>query len=106
MFNIDECKDYIAWVEYSEDEKYQIKYMYPESRTAEEGEWAQTVVDHLLDWEGVIDTDGNKVEPNDENKLTVLGGKGIESQKRMFWLVRKMADEKVFFDLEEHLKNL
>lgn len=110
-FNIDQRPERTAWVNFSDDEKYLLKYMpmseYNKVEKANSEKKAQEIFfAYVLDWDGIVDKDGNKIECNDDNKKIVFVDLELDSVERQSFCWLNMMNPNNFYDIKANLKNL
>ena len=111
-FNIDDRPEYTAWVAWKHDkeEKYLIRYLYEDEYKKilqkNDVKLFECVIDNIIDWSGIIDKNGKKVECSQENKELVFTKFGPGSRERLEWIWIKMIIPTTFIDVDDQLKNL
>lgn len=105
MFNIDEQVIEEAWVNYSEDEKYLIRYISTEDFQKYDEKTIEKLIDFIVtDWQGIYYKKNNeniKFPCNLKNKMILFD----KSPDRWSFVLARCRDYKTFFDIEKHLKN-
>lgn len=106
MFNVDKKPEKTAWVNYSKDESYLLRYCpYAKYENLSEKDISKSLLDNILDWKGIEDKNGD-LECNTENKKIVFLQQDVWSVERMQFVMVNIVKQSNFFNSEKNLKNL
>ena len=110
MYNINKDNEEIAWIDFSEDERYLVRWLSQEkiiNFTNDKNELTNidNLIDYIVkDWEGIfqiIDNKDVKLECTFENKKLVFNA----SPSRWGFVWSKVTHYQTFFNIEKYEKN-
>ena len=109
MFNINQDNEETKWVDFSDDEKYLVRWISPDKmlKFSEDDKLKDidSLIDYIVkDWEGIFETKDDKeikLECNLDNKKLVFDA----SPSRWSFVFFKSQNYSTFFNIGDYEKN-